>query len=88
MEVHHNVAVGYLAVLLLTLSLDDESRRKIKSFLASNGLEKVISTVDEFLQHHRKVEQEASSLPTQGQPASGFMARLQELIAQIRLAES
>lgn len=88
MEVHHNVAVGYLAVLLLTLAIDNETRSKIKSLLASNGLATVISTVDEFLQYHRKVEQEASVLPTQGQPASGFMARLQELIAQIRLAES
>lgn len=88
MEVHHNVAVGYLAVLLLTLAIDNETRSKIKSLLASNGLATVISTVDEFLQYHRKVEQEASVLPTQGQPASGFMARLQELIAQIRLTES
>ncbi|KAJ5334259.1 uncharacterized protein N7506_008042 [Penicillium brevicompactum] len=87
-EVHHNVAVGYLAVLLLTLAIDNETRSKIKSLLASKGLATVISTVDEFLQYHRKVEQEASVLPTQGQPASGFMARLQELIAQIRLAES
>ena len=88
MEVHHNVAVGYLAVLLLTLAIDNETRSKIKSLLASNGLAMVISTVDEFLQYHRKVEQETSALPTQGQPASGFMARLQELIAQIRLTES
>ncbi|KAJ5150541.1 Wings apart-like protein [Penicillium coprophilum] len=34
LEVHHNVAVGYLAVLLLTLSLDSDTRSKIKSSLA------------------------------------------------------
>ena len=88
MEVHHNVAVGYLAVLLLTLSLDNEARSRIKKSLAPNGLTTVISTVEEFLQYHRKIEQEVPPLPTQGQPVSGFMARLQELITQMRLAES
>ncbi|CAG8194763.1 unnamed protein product [Penicillium nalgiovense] len=87
LEVHHNVAVGYLAVLLLTLSLDPETRSKIKSSLAPNGLTTVISTVDEFLQYHQKIEQEISTSPTQGQPASGFLSRLQELITRIRLAE-
>ncbi|KAJ5810897.1 Wings apart-like protein [Penicillium robsamsonii] len=87
LEVHHNVAVGYLAVLLLTLSLDPETRSKIKSSLAPNGLATVISTVDEFLQYHQKIEQEISTFPTQGQPASGFLSRLQELITRIRLAE-
>ncbi|CAI7648195.1 unnamed protein product [Penicillium viridicatum] len=87
LEVHHNVAVGYLAVLLLTLSLDPETRSKIKSSLAPNGLTPVISTVDEFLQYHQKIEQEISTFPTQGQPASGFLSRLQELITRIRLAE-
>ncbi|CAG8303557.1 unnamed protein product [Penicillium salamii] len=87
-DVHHNVAVGYLAVLLLTLSLDNETRSRIKKLLAPNGLTLVVSTVEEFLQYHRKIEQEVSALPAQGQPASGFMARLQELIAQVRLAES
>ncbi|CAG8188075.1 unnamed protein product [Penicillium olsonii] len=87
-EVHHNVAVGYLAVLLLTLSLDNEARSRIKKSLAPNGLTTVISTVEEFLQYHRKIEQEVPPLPTQGQPVSGFMARLQELITQMRLAES
>ncbi|KXG52351.1 Wings apart-like protein [Penicillium griseofulvum] len=87
LEVHHNVAVGYLAVLLLTLSLDPEPRSKIKSSLAPKGLTAVISTVDEFLQYHQKIEQEISTFPTQGQPASGFLSRLQELITRIRLAE-
>ncbi|KGO73153.1 Wings apart-like protein [Penicillium italicum] len=87
LEVHHNVAVGYLAVLLLTLSLDPEIRSKIKSSLAPNGLTAVISTVGEFLQYHQKIEQEISTFPTQGQPASGFLSRLQELITRIRLAE-
>lgn len=87
LEVHHNVAVGYLAVLLLTLSLDTEIRFKIKKSFAPHGLGTVTSTVDEFLQYHQKIEQEISPLPSQEQPASGFMTRLQELIAEVRLID-
>ncbi|KAJ5541991.1 hypothetical protein N7461_007994 [Penicillium sp. DV-2018c] len=87
LEVHHNVAVGYLAVLLLTLSLDSETRSKIKKSLAPKGLTAVISTVDEFLQYHLKIEHETSPVPAQGQPATGFLSRLQELVTQIRLLE-
>jgi len=67
--------------------LDTETRSKIKKSLAPNGLATVISTVDEFLQYHQKIEQEIYPFAAQRQSASGFLARLQELIAQIRLAE-
>ncbi|KAJ5787432.1 Wings apart-like protein [Penicillium paradoxum] len=87
LEVHHNVAVGYLAVLLLTLSLDIETRSRIKNSLAPKGLAVVISTVAEFLQYHQKIEQEISPVSPQGKPASGFLSRLQELITRIQLAE-
>ncbi|KAJ5144133.1 Wings apart-like protein [Penicillium bovifimosum] len=86
LEVHHNVAVGYLAVLLLILSLDPETRSKIKKSLAPKGLTAVISTVDEFLQYHLKIEHEIPA-QGQGQPATGFLSRLQELVTQIRLVE-
>ncbi|KAJ5757049.1 uncharacterized protein N7511_007231 [Penicillium nucicola] len=84
LEVHHNVAVGYLAVLLLTLCLHNSARLKIKNSLVPNGLVAVTSTVDEFLQYHQKIEEELSQFPTKGQPASGFLSRLQELVAQVR----
>lgn len=87
MEVHHNVAVGYLAVLLLTLCLDNGARLQIKNSLAPNGLAAVTSTVDEFLQYHRKIEEELYQFPTKGQPASGFLSRLQGLVAQVRQVE-
>jgi hypothetical protein len=67
--------------------LDDAIRSKIKNSFVPNGLATVISTVDEFLQYHQKIEQEVYPFAAQGQSASGFMARLQELIAQIRIAE-
>jgi hypothetical protein len=86
LEVHHNVAVGYLAVLLLALSLNTDARVQIKKLMHSNGLSIVMSTVDEFLQYHRKIEQELYPPQAQGK-ASGFVVRLQSLVSQVEHIE-
>ncbi|KAJ6127480.1 Wings apart-like protein [Penicillium sp. IBT 18751x] len=86
LEVHHNVTVGYLAVLLLVLSLDMDARRQIRKPMQSNGLAMVMSTVDEFLQYHRKIDQELNPLQTEGK-ASGFLVRLQSLVSQVQESE-
>lgn len=83
MEVHHNVAVGYLAVLLLALCLHTGARMRIKESLRPNGLTIIMSTVNEFLQYHQKIEQELH--PAQAnKEASGFLVRLQDLINEIQ----
>ncbi|KAJ5727991.1 Wings apart-like protein [Penicillium malachiteum] len=84
-EVHHNVAIGYLAVLLLALCLNSSARSQVKQSLQSKGLSVVMSIVDEFLQYHRKIEQEMQPLSVQVQgEASGFHVRLQGLMNQIQ----
>ncbi|KAJ5928011.1 hypothetical protein N7466_006967 [Penicillium verhagenii] len=82
-EVHHNVAVGYLAVLLLALCLNPSARIQVTNSLNSKGLLVVLSTVEEFLQYHRKIEQELQPLPVQGD-SKGFHTRLQDLMIQIQ----
>ncbi|KAJ5539186.1 Wings apart-like protein [Penicillium frequentans] len=84
--VHHNVAMGYLAVLLLALCLNSSARAEVKKSLHSRGLSVIMSTVEEFLQYHRKIEQELQPLPAQGD-SSGFHIRLQDLVGRIRLIE-
>ncbi|KAJ6021655.1 Wings apart-like protein [Penicillium herquei] len=87
-EVHHNVAIGYLAVLLLALCLNASARSQVKQSLQSKGLSVIISIVDEFLHYHRKIEQELQPLPVQVQgEASGFHVRLQSLMNQIQQSE-
>lgn len=76
------MAVGYLAVLLLALCLNSEARSQVKKALPSGGLAVVMSTVNEFLQYHQKIEQELNPLPV-GE-TSGFHVRLQDLIGQIQ----
>ncbi|KAJ5693333.1 hypothetical protein N7462_002756 [Penicillium macrosclerotiorum] len=83
LEVHHNVAVGYLAVLLLALCLSTDVRFQVKKYLHPKGLTTIMSTVDEFLQYHKKIEQEVPSFQTKGDP-SGFLVRLEDLISQIQ----
>lgn len=82
LEVHHNVAVGYLAVLLQALCLHTGARMRIKESLHPNGLTIIMSTVNEFLQYHQKIEQELHS--AQANEASGFLVRLQDLINEIQ----
>lgn len=87
LEVHHNVAVGYLAVLLLALCLHTNIRAQIKRSMHPNGLSIIMSTVEEFLQYHRKIEQELD--PVQAKDgANGFVGRLQNLVSQIQGFES
>ncbi|KAJ5584094.1 uncharacterized protein N7459_003894 [Penicillium hispanicum] len=84
LEVHHNVAVGYLAVLLLALCLNADARLQVKESLHPKGLTALLSTVNEFLQHHKTIEQEPK--PAQ-EETSGFHTRLQDLVSQIQLME-
>lgn len=88
LEVHHNVAVGYLAVLLLTLCLHAGARLQIKKYLQPDGLVKITSTVDEFLQYHQKIECDLYTYQANGDPTSGFLARLQDLLHRIQEAET
>lgn len=88
-KVHHNVAIGYLAVLLLSLCLDHGVRSQVKQTLHDKGLGRklsvVLSTVDEFMQYHQKIEQMHPMQKT-GE-TGGFLGRLQDLVGQIQFIE-
>lgn len=79
--------MGYLAVLLLSLCLDIEARAEIKESLQSRGLTVVMSTVEEFLLYHRKIDQEFRPFATQEETGS-FHVRLQDLMSRIQQIES
>ncbi|KAJ5888880.1 hypothetical protein N7495_008921 [Penicillium taxi] len=82
-KVNQNVAVGYLAVLLLALCLNPKARSHIKQSFQAKGLTVVMSTVDEFLHYHRKIEQD--QYPSQApKELGGFHVSLEDLICQIR----
>ncbi|KAL1886350.1 hypothetical protein Plec18167_000280 [Paecilomyces lecythidis] len=86
-QTHSNVAFGYLSILLCTLSLDENVRTHLKHSLRGNGLARVLATAEEFLQYHRKVEDELRSLGEEQDQVTGFTSRLQGLVERIRRYE-
>lgn len=92
-QTHSNVVFGYLSVLLSTLALDDEIRARIRAALPGSGLERLFSTVEEFLLYHRKVEEEIRDLDVGSDredpegAMGGFTGRLQGIVDRIREAE-
>lgn len=86
-QTHSNVAFGYLSILLCTLSLDESVRARLRHSLCGNGLSRVLATAEEFLQYHRKVEDELRSLGGEQDQVAGFTSRLQGLVERIRRYE-
>lgn len=81
------MALGYLSVLLVTLSLDVDIRTRIQSFRNGRGLAFLIATAEEFLQYHRKVDQDLDTPGAEGSAISGSTMRLQQILAKLRGVE-
>ena len=83
---HHNVVVGYLAVLLLALCLNTDARLQVQKSLHPEGLITLVSIVNEFSQYHRKVEEEPIPFAARDEACS-FHVRLQDLVSRIQRME-
>ena len=51
-----NVAYGYLAIMLANLCQDSDARQTIRSLLPGGKLDVLVAAVDEFVQHHQRVD--------------------------------
>ncbi|KAM0705042.1 hypothetical protein Q7P35_007829 [Cladosporium inversicolor] len=51
-----NVAYGYLAIMLANLCQDSGARQTIRSLLPGGKLDVLVAAVDEFVQHHQRVD--------------------------------
>jgi hypothetical protein len=51
-----NVAYGYLAIMLANLCQDSGARQMIRSLLPGGKLDVLVAAVDEFVQHHQRVD--------------------------------
>ncbi|PLB51772.1 hypothetical protein P170DRAFT_376894 [Aspergillus steynii IBT 23096] len=82
-EVQKNVVVGYLSILLATLCLNEEILSQLQKTL-DNGLTLILSTTEEFLQYHQKIEQD--SFPREGRDdgGAGLSTRLEQIISGLR----
>lgn len=86
-QTHSNVAFGYLSILLGTLCLDGDIRASVKGSIGLQGLERILSTVDEFLLYHRKVDEELNDPEIRNDPSAEFSLRLQRILTSIRKSE-
>lgn len=55
--------------------------------MGQQGLERILSTVDEFLWYHRKVEEELSDPELRNDPFAEFSSRVQKILTSIRQSE-
>ncbi|KAB8232184.1 WAPL family protein [Aspergillus alliaceus] len=83
-EMQHNVAIGYLSILLVTLCLNKEALAHVKASLHGRGLTSALSTAEEFLRYHQKVEKDSHLLGTRNKDGAELTSRLEQIIYQIR----
>ncbi|KFY25483.1 hypothetical protein V493_04622 [Pseudogymnoascus sp. VKM F-4281 (FW-2241)] len=86
-EANLNVTFGYLAVLLGYLALTKDTARSIRLDLPGHSLKPLIVAVDEFIDHHRKVDtQSVDGIEVQNSH-SGLTEKLSRVLARLRTME-
>ncbi|KAL5365450.1 wings apart-like protein regulation of heterochromatin-domain-containing protein [Aspergillus floccosus] len=83
-EMHHNVALGYLAILLVTICLNSNAFGLAKDVVGKKGISLMLSTSQEFLQYYQRVEQDSYPLEGRDVKESQFTARLEHIISEVR----
>ncbi|KNG82287.1 hypothetical protein ANOM_006742 [Aspergillus nomiae NRRL 13137] len=86
-EVQHNVAIGYLSILLVTLCLNPMALAQVKISLDGKGLAAALSTAQEFLRYYQKVEKDSRLLETRHGHGAELTPRLERILSQIREEE-
>jgi len=78
-----NVALGYLAVLLGYLCLNDSIRDRFKSVHPKKSLRPLLDSINEFIILHHKAAEAQSEDGSKGNSDSAAIARLQSLADQL-----
>lgn len=71
----------------MNLCLDIDACAQVQQSLGVKGLDMILSTAEEFLQYHQKVDQESPSPETKVDYDSGLTTRLKSFISHIRERE-
>lgn len=80
-----NVAYGYLAIMLANLCQDSGARQKIRSLLPGGTLDVLVAAVDEFVQHHQRVDgMEADGLESE---RNSLTERLLGVLVKLKAGE-
>ena len=81
---HYSVVIGYMSILLVILCLDGDAFTQIKESNCGEGLALVLSTAEEFLQFHEKVERDSKLFETWSEGGSRSTTHLKDVLSQIR----
>ncbi|KAI4945732.1 hypothetical protein J4E91_007644 [Alternaria rosae] len=89
-ESHSGVAIGYLAVLLGNLSLNDEIRLRVRTLLPNKRLDMLVDSIKDFVRVHQHVDQKAGDLEgAEGQEAlQTYTARLMLVVERLQNASA
>lgn len=77
-EMHANIALGYLAIMLGTLCVDNEMRTFICGQLPGRRLDSLVAAIEDFLRLYRKVEEEEADA------SKSFTTRFRKVVEQLR----
>ncbi|KFZ15883.1 hypothetical protein V502_05357 [Pseudogymnoascus sp. VKM F-4520 (FW-2644)] len=86
-EANLNVTFGYLAVLLGYLALTKDTARHIRLDLPGKSLKPLIVAVDEFIDHHRKVDTQSGDGVEIQNSQTGLTEKLSRMLARLRTME-
>ncbi|KAM3417508.1 hypothetical protein BST61_g5749 [Cercospora zeina] len=85
-ETAANVAYGYLAVVLAILCRNRDARSVITDNLPRKNLDNLIEAVDEFIEHHRRVDKLAFGGEEGGDVWSAFTEKLKGVLDRLKAA--
>jgi hypothetical protein len=80
-----NVAYGYLAIILANICQDSDARQTMRSLLPGGKLDVLVAAVEEFVQHHQRVDGLESAGPES--EWSSFTDRLLEVLVKLKAGE-
>lgn len=86
-EANLNVTFGYLAVLLGYLALTKDTARHIRLDLPGKSLKPLIVAVDEFIDHHRKVDTQSGDGVEVQNSQTGLTEKLSRMLARLSAME-
>jgi hypothetical protein len=89
-ESHSGVAIGYLAVLLGNLSLNDIIRAKISALLPNKRLDTLVDSIKDFVRVHQHVDQKVEDFEgAEGQEAlQNYTTRLLLVVEKLQNAST
>jgi hypothetical protein len=82
-----NVAFGWLAVVLGCLSLMPELESRIRMRQQTKTLRPLLASINEFISHHRKVDDLLENEADGHSPQSGLTELLSRMVGRLRKYE-